>query len=358
MKILIDLTCLSSSMTGVRRYAACITEEILKIDQKNKYILLFRNSIYPLFLPYLKKQEIKIIKSNNNIIFKLFKLPIELYKIKADKYLFLYSKAPLFFYNKNVYNTIHDLVCWDYPHSMSFPQKIHSKLLNRQAAKNSKYIFTVSNFTKERIIKLLKYPEEKILVTYEGISNSLKDTSIAFQTIKNKYNLPNKYIMNLSTMEPRKNLQLLIKTYDEIAPFVDYDLVLVGKSNSKINKLINSAHNNTRIHLTGFIKDSDVAPIYKNSICFVFSSLYEGFGLPPLEALSFGTPVLSSDSGSLPEILRKQARYFKNNDMLSLKEELLNLNNNLSIMAKSLDDYQKENYSFLTAAKKILDIIN
>lgn len=360
MKILIDLTCMSSSMSGVRRYASCISEEMLKMDKENEYILLFHNDIYPSFLPYIDEKRItsRIINCNNNVLLKLFKLQIELYKIKADMYLFLYSKNPLFFYKKNIINTIHDLSCWDCPKTMYFFQMLHSRFLNIQAKYTSSKLITVSNFTKERIIKLLKYPKENIIVTYEGVSNTLKDNNISFNEIKNKYNLPDNYIMNLSTLEPRKNLQLLIKAFNEVSSKVNYDLVLIGKKGWKIEKVLNSINKNSRIHLTGFIKDEEAVQIYKHAKCFVFTSLYEGFGLPPLEALSLGTSVLSSDSGSLPEILRNQARYFHNNDLESLKNELLYLDNNIPTMPKTLDEFQLQNYNFNTAAKKVLAILN
>lgn len=361
MKILIDLTCLSTSITGVQRYAACVSEEMIKIDKDNEYILLFRNKIYPSFKPYLlnKNITVRIIKSNNNVIFKLFRLPIELYKIKADAYLFLYSKGPLFFYNKNIYNTIHDLVCWDYPETMEFHQMIHSRLLNKQAAKISKKIITVSNFTKNRIIELLKIPYDKVCVTYNGVSTAIKnDSNIDFEKIKKKYNLPTKYIVTLSTIEPRKNISLLLRAFDDISSQVDYSLVIIGGKGWKTNSLINKINNNPNIHWLGYIEDVEVAEIYKHSICFVFPSLYEGFGLPPLEALSLGVPVLSSNAASLREVLRKQARYFESNNCESLKNELLKLSENINNMPKSFDKFQIENFNYNASAKKILGLIN
>ena len=352
---------MSSSMSGVRRYASCISEELLKIDNNNEYILLFHNDIYSSFIPYIDNKRIttKTICCNNNILFKLILLPLVLYKTKADKYLFLYSKGPLFFYNKNIYNTIHDLVCWDYPKTMNFFQMIHSRLLNRQASIFSKKIITVSNFTKERIIKILKYPKNNILVTYEGISNSLnKNNGINYEKIKEKYNLPNSYIMTLSTLEPRKNLNLLLEAFNNVHTQVDYDLVLVGERGWKIDQLFKNLNNNSKIHLTGYVNDEEAIEIYKHTKCFVFPSLYEGFGLPPLEALSLNTPVLSSDGGSLPEVLRNQARYFKNNDLKALENELLNLNTNIDSMPKSLDEFQIKNYNFNSAAKKLYILLN
>ena len=113
----------------------------------------------------------------------------------------------------------------------------------------------------------------------------------------------------------------------------------------------------SRIHITGFVNDEHVSVIYKNALCFVFPSLYEGFGLPPIEALSLGIPVIASDAASIPEILRYQATYFKNNDSNMLSKLLIELDEKRETMAHDLDSFQKSNYSFDESARKILKLL-
>ena len=175
--------------------------------------------------------------------------------------------------------------------------------------------------------------------------------------INEKYNLPDKYIMSLSTLEPRKNLVLLLNSFAGVMDKVDYDLVLVGRTGWKMDEVVKKYNSMSRIHLTGFVKDSDVALIYKNTLCFVFPTLYEGFGLPPIEALALGTPVISSDAASMKEILMEQAVYFKSGNENELKSLLLNLEKNMSTMPRALNEYQKKNYNFKISAKKILKIL-
>ena len=110
--------------------------------------------------------------------------------------------------------------------------------------------------------------------------------------------------------------------------------------------------------ITGFIPDYDLPYFYNASELFIYPSLYEGFGLPPIEALSLGTPVISSDAASMPEVLRKQATFFKSNDIKALKKLLINLEDNLANMPHELDEFQKEQYGFDVSAKKILQIIS
>lgn len=358
MTILIDLTCLSYHITGVERYALCITKEMITLDTVNNYILLFRNNVFGELKAYVDNSKVKaiILHGKRKQKFLLFDLPRKLNKIQADRYLFLSSKSPLFFWKKNIYGTIHDLVCWDYPNTMRPLQRLYSRILNYNAAIVSEKIFTVSQFSKKRIQELLKYPEDRIVVAYSAISESLKDDiSISYNEVKKKYNLPDKYIMNLSTMEPRKNLELLLKCFNEIASKVDYDIVLVGRKGWKIDEFLKKIESNNRVHVTGFIEDKEVVQIYKQALCFVFSSVYEGFGLPPIEALSLGTPVLSSNAASLPEILMDQAVYFESNSEKELKNKLTNLENDLSNMPKELNSFQYDNYTFRASACKILD---
>lgn len=356
----IDLTCLSYHLSGIERYALCISKEIITQDKNNDYILVFRKEVFPelKFLVDEKRVKSVVLKGEQKQLFQLLILPWELRKIKADNYLFFANRNPLLFRKGNIFNTIHDLVCWDYPVTMRSLQKVYSRIANKNAAHVSAHLFTVSEFSKTRINKILKYPLDKITVTYNGISENLKgESKTSFREVQSKYNLPDKYIMNLSTLEPRKNLPLLLKAFDEVADEVDYDLVLVGRKGWKIDDMLQSIRSNDRIHITGFVEDDEVKQIYKHALCFVFTSMYEGFGIPPLEALSLGTPVLSSDAASLPEVLRNQAYYFPNNDVDALKSKLLSMNIDVENMPKEMDEYQKQNFQFSVSADKILKVL-
>ena len=163
--------------------------------------------------------------------------------------------------------------------------------------------------------------------------------------------------MTLSTLEPRKNIELLLKAYTNIQDKVDYDLVLVGRKGWKMDEIIENYNSKERIHITGFVEDEHISTIYKNALCFIFPSLYEGFGLPPIEALTLGTPVIASNAASMPEILMNQAVFFKNNDEKALENVLLHLENNVDSMPHELNQFQKKNYSFEVSAERLLKLI-
>lgn len=360
MVIAIDLTSLSYHMTGIERYALCVTEQMLAKDHTNRYILIFRNEIYHSLSRFLISPKIKaaIIKGNNKLLLYQFTLVIQLYRIKADKYIFFAFTSPIFFRKKGIYNTIHDMGAWDSPFSMKFLQMIYFRLTTRLSAINSEGIITVSNFSKKRISEILNINEAKIQVIYSALSESLiTESHISINDIRKKYNLPEKYIMSLSTLEPRKNLELLLKAFTEVKNKVDYDLVLVGRTGWKMKEILAKYHMDSKIHLTGFVEDNEVSVLYKNTLCFIFPSLYEGFGLPPIEALALGAPVLASNAASIPEILMEQAQYFESNNLKSLENALMNLSSNVSSMWRCLNDFQKENYRFEKSAEKVINYI-
>lgn len=357
-KIVIDLTSLSYHVTGIERYALCISECLLREADYN-FILVFRNTIYPTFDKYIDgfRVSAKILRGNNKLVFNQIILPYNLYKIKADKYLFLAFTSPMLFFRKGIVSTIHDMGAWDYPRSLKLKQKIYSRIGCVIAAKSSEALLTVSEFSKKRIADILKINPDKITVAYSAISDELKKEKYPdYEVVKKKYGLPEKYIMTLSTLEPRKNLTLLIDAFISVQEKVDYDVVLVGRKGWKIDELIAKCQKG-RIHVTGFVEDDEVITLYKNAMCFVFPTAYEGFGLPPVEALFLGTPVISSSAASMPEVLRNQAILFENGDQKALADLLLHLNDNVGIMKKNLDEFQTANYCFDVSAKKVLEVL-
>lgn len=359
MKIAIDLTSLSYHITGIERFALCMSEELLKADKTNQYILIFRDKVYPVYEKYIdgKRIQAKILHGNHKLLFFQIVIPMALYTVKADRYLFFAFPSPILFFNKNIYNTIHDMGRWDCPETGGI-HLFYFKTTESIAIKRAKHIFTVSEFSKQRINELMNIKEDKITVTYNGIAETLVESNADFSYVKEKYKLPDKYIMFLSTLQPRKNLKLLLEAYSEIANQVDYDLVLIGRVGWNIEELLDKYKTGRRIVFTGFVDDEDVSLIYRHAMCFVFPTLYEGFGIPPVEALAMGTPVLSSDSSCMKEVLRDQAFYFRNNDKKELKDRLIKFESMLKEMPRCLDNFQIQNYSYKLSAKKVLDVIN
>ena len=204
------------------------------------------------------------------------------------------------------------------------------KIMYWKAAFGCKQIITVSEFSKFRIADILRKKETEITVIYDGLSDCFKnfrcDEQQEIKAIQ-EYNLSSDYLLCLSTLEPRKNLRLLVEAYSQLLQEnkIDIDLVLAGRKGWLIDDLLSGLEKNVvdRIRFTGFINDELLPYVYKNAKLFVFPSIYEGFGVPPIEAMSMGIPVVSSDAASLPEALGDAAIYFRSNDCQDLKNKIL-----------------------------------
>lgn len=328
MRICVDLTSLADNFSGIERFAACLTREMIE-DESIEFILLFKNNIHPMFANTKKNVETVILPGCRKLWFNQVRLPRTIYQIDADFYLFLAFPVPVLLFKKNMISAIHDICCWDCPETMNGLSKWYFRISHKIAIKKCKAIITISEFSKQRIVDKLKFDEDKIWLVYCGVDEKFinyKKSETWDESVRVKYNLPNEYILSLSTLEPRKNIGLLIEAYSQLVTNENFDipLVLAGRKGWKMDEVLSTIDIKVkdRIIFTGFIDDNDLPAVYGNAKLFVFPSLYEGFGMPPLEALACGTKVLSSDSTSLPEVLGNCAHYFRNNNVNELKEQI------------------------------------
>ncbi len=330
MRICVDLTSLADNFSGIERFALSISKELIK-NTEHHWILLFKNEVYKDF----KDEDVEkiVINGGNKLIFNQLILPIKLLGIKADRYFFPAFPAPFFFFSKKSYNTIHDLSCWDCPGSNKKYMIWYFKIMYWKASLCNKKIITVSEFSKGRICKILRVKPENVFVVYNGISNQFNNSELTDEEkkrVEEKYSLPKEYVLCLSTLEPRKNLRLLLDAYASLFEEGTTDeIVLAGRKGWKMEDFVKGYPEEFQqhVHFTGFIDDEDLPAIYKLAKVFVFPSLYEGFGIPPLEALACGTPVISSDAASMPEVLGNSAYYFENRNLEELKKQIVNVMN-------------------------------
>lgn len=320
MKILIDLTSLADNFSGIELYAQSVALQLIK-NQNDKFILVFKNFIPKEFCNEYANVSFIVIKGKNKLFFYQVLLPWRLRRVKADRYLFLAFTEPFFWFKNGTCNAIHDLSCWDCPGSNKWYMILYWKLSFLKVACRKGSIFTVSKFSKDRIINKLKVDENRVVVTYSAPSLQIQNLFLCSSkedSIRRAYSLPNKYILSLSTIEPRKNLVLLLAAYSQliINNLSDVHLVIAGRKGWMINKLFCNLPRDvmTKIHFTGFVKSEDLPYVYNMAELFVFPSLYEGFGVPPLESILCKTMVLSSDANAMKEILGDNAIFFKNND--------------------------------------------
>ncbi len=366
MKIVIDLTSLADNFTGIERYAACIAREMVK-QKEHEYVLIFKEAIHGLFQEVKEQENVECVVFSrcSKLLFNQMRLPWALRKIKADWYLFMAFPVPVLLFKKNMISTIHDICCWDCPETMNGPSKWYFRISHRIAMWKCRYIITISEFSKKRIVERLKYPEEKLLLVYCGIDEQFGEIKKKREDILEKYHLPEEYILSLSTLEPRKNLMLLVKAYERLVveDNLSIPLVLAGRKGWKINELFSDIQDNVRkqIIFTGFIEDEDLSTVYRQAKLFVFPSKYEGFGIPPLEAMACGVPVLSSDAASMPEVLGDACVYFKSEDEVSLvgkMNDMINMpdDNRENMIKKGYDEIER--FHWKKEAKHLMNVFS
>lgn len=334
MTVLFDLTSLADHLSGMERFAMNISFTYIKKNTQNHYVLVFKDHVDPLFEKIIGQDNViaEIIPACNKLLFSQFLLPLHVAKYKVDYYIFLAFPAPFMFFKKNAISAIHDMGCWDCPQTMKKIAVLYYRILFRKAVCGNKRIITVSEFSKGRIHEILGKNNEEICVVNCAVADKFQkmefDETIC-KNIRKKYGLPERYVLTLSTMEPRKNMRLLAELFLKSPEFKQFNLVIAGRKGWLVDDLfaeIESQHSKN-IFVTGFVNDDDLPYLYNMADIFVFPSLYEGFGLPPLEAMACGCSVISSDAASMPEILGEDAIFFKNNSLESLKKKLLEWEN-------------------------------
>lgn len=314
MVVLIDLTSLDDNFTGIEHYAFYITKELIK-NEGIDFHLVFKNKI-----SHFSKEELDAKNVTYHIIeggrfsILLKKLPKYIDQYKPDYALFLAFPPSLLWKPKGstkVISMIHDMVCSDMPKTMKFKSRLFFKYSIKHSLKISNSIITNSNFSKSRILHHYpKFNQDKIHIAYCGCAMSLLERNR--EEIESKYSLPKKYLLALSTLEPRKNFDTLIKYLDSAYSSIDSlpDLVVVGRKGWLVDKILEGVKNSNRIHFTGFVDDEDIYDIYKNAECFIFPSKYEGFGIPLLESLKANVLPLCSSIDVFKEILGEDYPFY------------------------------------------------
>ncbi len=205
--------------------------------------------------------------------------------------------------------TIYDMVYKLFPETMDQGNlDLLNKIMPRSVTESTK-ILTISENSKREISEILGIQPEKIAIAYPGYDPTIFKVIPKEQTIEtlSKFNLKKPFILYLGTLEPRKNVERIVEAYASLTHLQrDYDLVLAGSigwKSEKIFELIDRYNLKENVHITGYISQPEQVALYNEATCFVFPSLYEGFGMPALEAMACGCPVITSNTSSLPEVV-------------------------------------------------------
>ncbi len=285
-------------------------------------------------------------------------------KLKCNDVLWSPSNTgPIYCRAKHVV-TMHDFATLDHPEWTSKSFSTLYRCILPRLAKRADAIIAISEYTKSRILHHTGIDESKISVIKNGVDDrffiqSEKDFK---SYIMPKYKLPSeRYILTVSSIEPRKNIGSLLRAWEKIQHKIDDDiwLVLVGRQNPKVFSDAGLNNIPERVCFTGFVEDEDLAAIYQNALLFSYVSLYEGFGLPPLEAMAAGVPVLTSNTTSIPEVVGDKAVIVNPLSVSEIAENLLvllgsdSLRNKLSLAGI---EHAKQ-FSWKTTAEQTFNLL-
>jgi len=355
MKIGIYARGLSESSGGPKVYIECLTKELVKIIPDNCEFYIFHN-LKNKYLTYKKSNVYEIIlRSNSKMICDYVLGPIEINKLKLDVCLFPKDIIPMGIICKKIV-TIYDLAYFlpEYNAYKLIDTK-YMQIMIPYSCKIADKIISISNNTKKDLVSLLKVDPKKVETIYLG-SNIKKTSKKDCEKILKKYNLKKKFIFYSGTISPRKNIVRLIKAFNKIQDTINCDLIITGTvlwNNKKEMELIKK---NKRIRLIGKVSKKELEALYTLAEAYIYPSLYEGFGLPILEAQACGCPVITSNVSSMPEVAGKGALlvdpYKVNEISNAIKKVIIDKELRQDLIKKGFENCKK--FSWKKCAKEIM----
>ncbi|CAM2756668.1 glycosyltransferase family 1 protein [Hathewaya histolytica] len=352
--------------TGIGTYTDNLLKNLLKIDDENYYHLFWSGLGYEKYEKY--NANFIMSSEKHHRFFQQHIFPNNIENEKIDIYHVPQNGIGL---SNNIdcikFVTVHDLI----PYVM--PETVGKGYLNKflkempYIIENSDGILTVSEFSKKDILRFFPVDENKIFVTPLAANKIFKplDPLYCKNYIKEKYNITNKFAMYVGGFSDRKNVHSLIEAFSKAYKNLDekFNLFIIGSyrdPNQKLVRLAESLGMGEKIIFTGFIPEEELPIFYNAASVFIYPSFYEGFGLPPLEAMSCGTPVISSNLSSIPEVVKGNGilinPHIKKDLEYSIENVLNNKNLRESLRKKSLEGSKE--FSWKNTAELTLESYN
>lgn len=364
MRIGIDARFYGTLGKGLGRYTQKLIENLEKLDDNNEYFVFLRKENFEEYRPKNKNFRKVMADYGWYTISEQLNMPKILNKHNLDLVHFPHFNVPLF-YKKPFVITIHDLILLHFPTTKAttlnfifyWIKFLAYKIVIRNAILRSRKIISVSNFTKNDILEHYNVPLKKISVTYEAADAIEKNSALPENEILKKYGIIKPYVMYVGNAYPHKNLEALVLAYREIKN-KNLQLVLIGKEDYFYQNLKSLVKKEgiDNIIFAGFVPDEELNAIHKNALFYIFPSLYEGFGLPPLEAMIREIPVASSNILCMKEILGENAFYFNADKKENISKAINDFSENRELrteLAKRGLQWTKR-YSWKKMAEKTL----
>ena len=314
---------------GIGTYIRNLLRQLARIDHDTEYVLLCGEADIGVAAQLGPNFRAVLEPSPNYSIREQIHVPWVLRRERPDLYHAPHYVLPAAVGCSSVV-TIHDCI------HLMFPQYLPSRAAYAYAraqmwtaAHRSDCILTVSDASKRDILHLFNIPPEKIVVIYNAIDAhfSVTPPADAVGRVRERYQLNHRFVLYVGNIKPHKNLVRLIEAFNELrtGELEDLKLLIIGDEISKLPALRRAVHRHKlhkHVRFLGYVPDDQLAVLYRLAAVFVFPSLYEGFGLPPLEAMASGTPVVVSNVSSLPEVVGDAAVLVDPHDVDSIVDGL------------------------------------
>lgn len=364
MKIAIDARSITwYHGTGIGTYTENLLNQLLNIDKKNPYTIYWSGENFDSY----RKENSRVIMTSkkHQRFFQVNYFPNDLKKEKIDLYhvpqngIGLCKDIPC-----KTLCTIHDLIPYIMPETVGKGYLLKFLKEIPEIISNSSGILTVSQYSKEDILRYFPIDPDKIFVTPLAANEIFMplNKDLCKRFVLNKYNIKCPFILYVGGFSDRKNVDMLIKAFTKVYKDLNenHKLIILGSykdSSQKLVKLVENLGMSDNIIFVGFIPNEDLPIFYNACESFVYPSLYEGFGLPPLEAMSCKTPVISSNLTSIPEVVADCGLLIDPRKLDSLRDALGTLLNDNDLKETlSIKGYlHSKNYSWKNTAKKTLD---
>ena len=341
MRIGIDYTSAVNQSAGIGRFTREIVRALARIDHENEYFLFYAQGsssrskvqrLDPLVgdSPNFLERPIPVSDRTMTIIWHRLGLPlaVDLFTGPVDVFYFPdFTRAPLRRGRSVV--TVHDLGFLLVPDCADAGLRTYLEKVVPESVSAADFVTVVSENTRNDVIVLLDVPDEKVEVVYCAVESSFRRVTdqARLEAIRRKYRLYFRFILHVGMIEPRKNLTRLIQAYAQFreATGLPHKLVLAGKLGwlyQDIFREIEELSLGDEVVFPGFVPDTDLPALYSLADVVAYPSLYEGFGLPPLEAMACGTPVVCSNTSSLPEVVGDAALTVDPTDVEGLSHSL------------------------------------
>jgi glycosyltransferase involved in cell wall biosynthesis len=366
MRVTIDYTSAVRQHAGVGRYVRNLVSALAQVDRQNNYTLFCAGDAPPAqeWPANFSIRTSRVPERFLTVAWHKLGLPLHVERLAGAADIFHapdFTLPPLSHARGIV--TIHDLSFLKVPECADPGLRDYLTRRVPVSVTNAARVLADSENTRRDLIELLGVPQEKISVVYAGVESRFhpeRDPN-RLAEVRNRYQLPELFVLFVGTIEPRKNLRRLISAYAQMRrqTGLPHQLLLSGSKGWLYESIYGEVEHEglvEYVRFPGFVADEDLPALYSLADLFVFPSLYEGFGLPPLEAMACGTPVLASNNSSLPEVLGTAARLVDAGDVAGLADAMAILLSDSSLRAHLAEagTAQAARFTWEDAARQLL----